>query len=358
MGGNYTVNLPSDGLVNFNLAIAIIFTLAAPVLNAMVVLPAIFVKSLRSKPFQHLVSNYLLSSLAIVGGFGFIRAVQILRYKDHGFEASAKMMNCSAAKFFEFPLATSNFCIFFLGFERYLYLKYKKVIGRYILTLLIVGPWALGIYSRVMELTTPKDHYESIPYVALCVDISKERKGKEAVTDLVDYAVPILLGIFIVCASYGKGYRQAYRLEKKLQEENIPVAERANLRNEQTRITYTLKTINIVANFLLMRILAAIVVRILFDRFENDSTPHGVKNKAATAGVFFLLLNVVIDTIIVAVLNSDLHKEVSDKLRRFAMIPWARFREDRSSMPESRATESLHINEFHALDMIKEQVSL
>ena len=353
MSGNYTVELPSDALVNFNLAMAIIFTFIAPVFNAIVVLPAFFLKSLRSKPFQHLVSNYLLSSLAIVGGFGFVRAVEICRYKDYGYEVSEDRMNCSAAKFFEFPLATSNFCIFFLGFERYLFLKYKKEIGRYILTLLILVPWGLGFYRHVTELATSKDDYQSIPYVGLCLDVSREKEGKETITDLVNYAVPFLLAIFIVCACYGKGYRHAYKMEKRIQTENLPAAERAELCNEQASLIRTLKTINIVAGFLLMRILTSTVVRILFAKVESDDAPQHMKDGAATAGAFFLLFNVVIDTMIVAILNGDLHKAVGRKLRRFITIPWVHFEEDQNSMAENTETEALSANEFLRLEAIK-----
>jgi len=352
MEENYTIEVPPDALVNFNLAVAIIFTFVAPVLNAVVVLPAFLLKSLRSKPFHHLVSSYLLSSLAIVGGFGFVRVVQICRYKEHGYEVSADMMNCGAAKLFEFPLATSNFCIFFLGFERYLFLKYKKEIGRYVLSLLILVPWGLGFYRHVTELATTKDNYKSIPYVGLCIDVSSEKKGKETITDLVDYAIPFLLAIFIVCACYGKGYRQVYKMEKRLQTENLPAAERAELCNEQTILIRTLKTINIVAGFLLMRILTAIVVRILFTGVENDNTPQNVKDRAATAGVFFLLFNVVIDTMIVAVLNTDLHKAIAAKFRRFIIIPWIHF-EDQNTTAENTDTETLNVNEFLALEAIK-----
>jgi len=352
MEGNHTLVVPSNALVNFNLAVAIIFTIIAPVFNVIVVLPVFLLKSLHSKPFQHLVSNYLLSSLAIVGGFGFVRAVQICRYKQHGFDVSADMMNCGAAKLFEFPLATSNFCIFFLGFERYLFLKYKREIGRYVLSLLILVPWGLGFYRHVTELAAAKDDYKSIPYVGLCIDISSEKEGKDTVTEIVDNAVPFLLAIFIVCACYGKGYCQAYKLKKRLQVDNLPAAERAELCNEQISLIRTLRTINIVAGFLLMRILTAIVVRILFTRVKNDAEPQDVKDRAATAGISILLFNVVMDTMIVAILNRDLHKAVMAKLRRFVIIPWVHF-EDQNTTAENTDTETLNVDEFLALEAIK-----
>lgn len=317
--GNSTLDLPPDSLVNFNFAITILLSLTAPPLHGIVLLPVLLLKKLRRQPHQYLYSNYLASSLVIILGFGFYREVQVGRYIFQGFEAGLKKTACNVMKFFEFPLTTSNYCLFLLGFERFITLHYKKTIDWPTLILLIALPWALGILRHILQLNF-KSNYLSIPYLGLCVDVSGERKARMAVAFLMEFVLPFLLALITISLACAKGFSEWKRIKMR-QKDFSSSTEIMQLRREKSSILKKTKLINLAAAFLILRFCTALIYRVLYSVVEDDNSSQESKDKAGVIGVFILLVDVTINPILFFVFNSDLRKAVCDKMPMLMKVP-------------------------------------
>ena len=79
--GRPPIHLPSQSIVDVNLAVTIVFTTVTPIFNGILILVVLFSKQLRSQPYQLLLANYLLSTIALMFGFGIYRIFQIQNYR-------------------------------------------------------------------------------------------------------------------------------------------------------------------------------------------------------------------------------------------------------------------------------------
>ena len=312
---NYTGQLPSDTLVDYNLAVVIIFSVLAPVLNGIVILPVFLLKQLRTKPYQYLTSNYLSSTLAIILEFGLYRGVQIIRYKIDGFETSAERTECGIVKFFEFPIVVSNFCLFVLGFERFLVLQYNRAIDRFVLILLIAFPWALGIYRQAFELTSSKTRYQNIPYSGLCVDVTSEQWGKEIATRLLDLIIPFILASVTISLAYAKAYSEWRVIDERLKLELYSDHDKKKeLELQKKSVINIVRSINLAVAFFTLRIITTTFFRLLLRQVEEEESSQNLKDYAAASGVFFLLLETVINPIVFVIFNCDYCKALCNEI--------------------------------------------
>ena len=312
--GNFSMHHPPDSLVNFNLGVAITFSVLAPLLNGIVILPILWLKWLRTQPYQYLTSNYLSSTLAVILEFGLYRSVQIVRYKIIGFEA-AERTECGVAKFFEFPITASNFCLFILGFERFLFLQCNEAINRFILILLIALPWALAIYRQAFELTSSKSQYQNIPYAGLCLDVTSEQQGKEIATRLLDLIIPFIVASVTISLAYAKAYSEWRVVNERL---NLKLYsnpdEKKELKLKNRYIIKIVKTINLATAFFSLRILITTLFRLLIRQVEEEESTQQLKDYAGALGIFFLLLETVINPVVFVVFNNDLREALGDKI--------------------------------------------
>ena len=317
--GNFTMDLPPDGLVNFNIAITLVFSLIIPPLHGLVLLPVLVLRKLRRQSYQYLYSNYLASSLAVILGFGFYRAVQIWRYLLEGYEVGVEKTACNIMKFFEFPLTTSNLCLSVIGYERFVVLHYNKNTDWPTMLFLIALPWGLGICRHSIELCSP-NRYQSVPYLGLCTDISEEKNGGKIISLLFDFVVPMTLALFTISAAYTKAYSRWKRI-KVQQKQFLSSTEITKLRHEKRSVLKITKTINMAAAFYILRFCTSLIFRVLYSQVEDDSSPQELRDQAGVVGVFFLLLNVAINPILFFIFNSDLRKAVCDKMPMLMKIP-------------------------------------
>lgn len=312
--GNFTLHRPPDSLVDYNLGVAFTFSVLAPLLNGIVILPILWLKQLRAQPNQYLAANYLASTLAVILEFGLYRGVQIIRYKVVGFETAAERTECGIVKFFEFPITTSNFCLFILAFERFVILQYNRAINWLILLILIAFPWALGIYRQAFELTSPKSQYENIPYAGLCVDVTIEQRGKEITTRLLDLIIPYILALVAITLAYAKAYSEWRVVVERL---NVGVYnnpdEKKELKLKKRYILKIVKTINLITAFFILRILTTTFSRLLLRQVEEEESAQELKDNAGASGVFFLLLETVINPVVFVVFNTDLRQALGDR---------------------------------------------
>jgi len=313
--GNFSVHIPPDSLVNYNLGVAIIFSVLAPLLNGIVVLPILWLKQLRIQPYQFLLSNYLLSTLAIILEFGLYRSVQIIRYKVTDFKTAVERVECGLIKFFEFPITTSNFCLTVLGFERFLILQYERAINRSILLFLIAWPWALGIYRQAFELTSSRSQYENIPYAGLCLDVTSEQRGKEIATRLLDLIIPLSLASVTISLAYAKAYSEWRVVDERIKLElyNSP-AEKKELELKRRYLIEIVKTINLAVAFFSLRIVTTTLFRLLIRQVGEEESTQKLKDNAGASGIFFLLLETVINPLVFVIFNNDFRKEIGNKI--------------------------------------------
>ena len=314
-GGNYSIPLPPDSLVDFNFGVVVTFSVLAPLLNGIVILPVIWLKQLRIQPYQFLVCNYLSSTLAIILEFGLYRSVQIIRYKVDGYESGAEKAECGVARFFEFPITTSNFCLFILGFERFYLQQHNRQIDRSVLVLLIAVPWALGIYRQAFELTSSENRYENIPYAGLCLDITSEQEGKETATRLLDLIIPFSVALVSIALAYAKSYSEWRVVEERLNLElyNNP-NEKQKLQIKKRSIIKIVKSINLTTAFFSLRILTTTLYRLLIRQVEEDESTQELKDNAGAAAFFFLLLEIAINPVVFVIFNSDFRKALGDNI--------------------------------------------
>lgn len=311
--GNHSLQLPPDSLVDYNLGVVITFTVLAPLLNGIVILPVLRLKQLRIQPFQFLASNYLSSTLAIILEFGLYRGVQIVRYKIDGYYSGADSAKCGVVKFFEFPITTSNFCLFILGFERFLILQHNRTIDRFTLALLIAFPWALGIYRQAFELTYSESQYQNIPYAGLCIDVTSEQWGKEIAVRLLDLIIPLCLATASIALVYAKGYSEWRVVDERL---NLKLYknsnEKRNIELKKRSIIKIVKDVNLIAAFFSLRVLTTTLYRLLIRQVEEDESTQELKDNAGASAVFFLLFETVINPIVFVIFNIDYRKALGD----------------------------------------------
>ena len=317
--GNSTLDLPPDSLVNFNFVITILLSLLAPPLHGIVLLPVLLLKKLRRQPHQYLYSNYLASSLAIILGFGFYREVQVGRYIFQGLGAGLKKTACNVVKFFEFPVTASNYCLFLLGFERFVTLHYKKTLDWPTLVLLIALPWGLAILRHILQLIS-KNNYLSIPYLGLCVDVSAERRTRTVVAFLMEFVLPFLLALITISVAYAKAFSEWKRIKMR-QKDYSSSTEITQLRHEKRSILKKTQLINLAAAFLILRFCTAVIYRVLYSVVEDDNSMQESKDKAGVIAVFLLMLDVTINPILFFIFNSELRKAVCDKMPMLMKIP-------------------------------------
>ena len=312
---NFSMHRPSESLVNYNLGVAITFSVLAPILNGIVILPILYLKQLRTQPNQYLASNYLSSTLAIILEFGLYRGVQIVRYKAIDFEAAAEQTECGVAKFFEFPIVTSNFCLSTLAFERFLTLQYGREIDRFVLILLIALPWALGIYRQAFEVTSSRSRYQNIPYAGLCLDTTSEQWGKEIASRLLDFIIPCTLATVTIALAYAVAYSEWRVVNERLSLElyNNP-DEKKELKLKKRLIIKIVKTINLATAFFSLRIFTITVSRLLLRQVEEEESTQRLKDYSGAIGIFFLLLETIINPMVFVVFNNDLRKALGDKI--------------------------------------------
>ena len=312
---NFSMHRPSESLVNYNLGVAITFSVLAPILNGIVILPILYLKQLRTQPNQYLASNYLSSTLAIILEFGLYRGVQIVRYKAIDFEAAAEQTECGVAKFFEFPIVTSNFCLSTLAFERFLTLQYGREIDRFVLILLIALPWALGIYRQAFEVTSSRSRYQNIPYAGLCLDTTSEQWGKEIASRLLDFIIPCTLATVTIALAYAVAYSEWRVVNERLSLElyNNP-DEKKELKLKKRLIIKIVKTINLATAFFSLRIFTITVSRLLLRQVEEEESTQRLKDYSGAIGIFFLLLETIINPVVFVVFNNDLRKALGDKI--------------------------------------------
>lgn len=301
---------PSDSIVDSNLGFAITFSILASLCVGVVVLPVLLLKNLRSQPYQFLVSNYLTSSLAIILGSGIYRALQIIRYKVDGYEASARATNCVVTSFSQFSFVASNYCLFLIGLERFIYLRSKPrmPIDWCSLFVFIITPWALGITRYSVYLGDSSSRYRSIPYVGVCVDITSERDGRRIVHFIFDIVVPVLLAIIALSLAFGRIYsdynevvaRLAYDME----------SERSQLEDEKEQVIKVLKELYLPVAYLVLKLPSIIIITLLFRETGKEDNSQQQKDSTFTAGMVLLLFEPCLLSIVCLILNFDLHREV------------------------------------------------
>ena len=317
--GNSTIHLPPDALVKFNFTITMLFSIIAPPLHGIVLLPVLLLKRLCRVPHQYLYSNYLASSLAILLGFGFYRQVQVGRYIVDGYEAGIKKTACNIAKFFEFPLTASNYCLFVLGFERFIVLHYNKTIDWPTLLILIALPWALGISQHVVQLSS-KNHYQNIPYLGLCVDVTEEKNGRMVIAFIMEFVVPFLLAMITITAVYIKSFTK-WRKIKMRQKDFLSPTEITQLRHDKRTVLKKTKVIKLASAFFALRFCTGLIFRVLFSKVEDDDASSETRDKAGVIGVFVLLLDVTINPVLFFTFNADLRKALCDRMPLLMRIP-------------------------------------
>ena len=303
------VYIPPDSIPDSNLGFGITFTILSASLVGIVVLPVVLLKSLRSQPYQFLVSNYLTSSLANVLGSGIYRIIQIIRYKAVGYEAAARGTNCIITSFSTFPFVVSNYCLFLIGLERFIYLRSKPRIpvDWYSLFVFIITPWALGITRYSVILGDSSSRYINIPYSGLCIDITPERDGRRIVHFIFDIVVPVLLAIITLSLAIARTYSDYNEITAKLSYDLQD--ERLQLEKEKRQVLKVIKELYLPITFLVLKLVSIVVITLLFREVGNEENTQQQKDSTATAGMNLLLFEPCLISVVFFVLNFDLRRQ-------------------------------------------------
>lgn len=306
---NTDVYDPPDGLVNSNLAFAILLTIVSSSLTGIVLLPVVLLKNLRSQPYQLLVGNYLSSSLAIVLGSGIYRAVQIVRYLATDFDNAAERTNCIINMFAEFPYIVSSYSLCFIGLERFifLFLDFKRTIDIYTTAVFILIPWAIGITRYSLILGDSSSRYTNIPYSGLCIDITPERDGRRIVHFIFDIVVPVLLTIIVLSVTYAKIYSSYKFIQAKLSYERE--GEYPELLEKKKDIMKVIKDLYIVVVFFGIRLVAIIAITSLFRESADEENSQQQRESSGAAAMILLLFEPCVIPVVFAVLNIDVWSE-------------------------------------------------
>ena len=310
------VYTPPDGITDSNLGFAITFTILSSFLVGIVLLPVLLLKNLRSQPYQFLVSNYLASLLAIVLGSGIYRAIQIIRYKTEGYGATVRDTNCIITSFSQFPFVVSNYCLFLIGLERFIYLRSRPRIPVDWCTLFIfvITPWALGITRYSIVLADESNRYINVPYLGICVDITQERDGRRIVHFIFDIVIPVLLAVVTFSLAIARTYsdynettaRLTYDLE----------AERSQLEEEKRQVLKATRELYLPITFLVLKLIAIIAITLLYREYANKRNSQHQKDSAVTAAMALLLFEPCLISVLFFLLNFDLRKQVLPYLLR------------------------------------------
>lgn len=300
---------PSDSTADSNLAFTIIFTIISSLSVGAVVTPVILLKNLRSQPYQFLVSNCLTSSLANVLGSGIYRTIQMIKYNSQGFEATARDTNCIVTSFSQFPFVVSNYCLFLIGLERFIFLQSKPrmPVDWYSLFVFVVTPWALGITRYSVILGDSATRYINIPYLGICVDITSERDGRRIVHFIFDIVIPVLLAVVTYSLAIGRAYSDYNEIKAKLTYDLA--SERSQLEKEKRQVLKTVKDLYLPVTLLAVKLIAIIVITLLYREYSRDNSQQH-KDAVATAGLLLLLFEPCALSIVSIVLNFDLRREV------------------------------------------------
>ena len=302
----------------------VVFTTISSVINGIFILIVLFSKQLRSQPYQWLLANYLLSSIVLMFGFGFYRIVQIQSYKYDGFIKSSEETNCGIAKFFEFPLMASNFCLFLLGFERYILLKYTRTVDWFTLLLFLVLPWTISIYRYSFELVSPKERYLNIPYVGLCIDISSEGEKRRNLYTVLNVAVPLFLALITTILAYYKTFAVYKNASVFLRRKSFSdINEEAFLLYRKKFIKkFILRLINLATILLGLRVAVTITTSSLFSQFSKDDLSQDYRDRVGIIGIVIIYLETITIPIICLVFNRLLQEILINIV--FKIIPWYR----------------------------------
>jgi len=313
---------PSDGVVNSNIGFAITWTLVSSALCGVVLLPVILLKRLRSQPYQLLVSNYVSSSLAIVLGSGLYRVVQIQSYRYDDYEEVSGKTECGIANFALFPLASSNFCLFVVGWERYIYLQFDKTTDWATQLILLGLPWAFGLLRYSFYLADSSARYQNFPYLGLCVDITSERDGRRILIFVLDIVVPLALSIAFISLSAAKAYGKYKGIEARLSYDRED--ERAMLQKDKSSIIKVFKELRLPFVLLCIRAAFIFIITLLYVQYTDEGNSQEREDNLVTAGYFFLLFEVCVIPVVFAFLNDDLRQIFLSYLPNFissAVLP-------------------------------------
>lgn len=305
-----SIVLPSKSLVDASLAVTVVFTIITPVLNGILILVIAFSKQLRSQSHQWLVANYLMSYVALMFGFGIYRILQIQNYRHDGFTKSSKETNCGVAKFLEFPIMTSNFCLLFLGCERYILAKYDKKVSWIVLFLFLILPWTLSIYRYSFELTSSKTRYLNIPYAGLCIDITGEKEKRRNVYVVFNIAIPLVLALTTIILAYYKTFHAYKNDSTYLRRRSFSdLNEEAFLLHRKKFFKKVIfRSTNLVAILLSLHVVITTITSILFSQFSRDDLSQDYKDIVGILGNIILLLETSIVPIICLALNHKLQE--------------------------------------------------
>jgi len=301
---------PSDSIVDSGLGFTIIFSVLSPLFVGAVVLPVLLLKSLRSQPYQFLVSNYLTSLLANVLGSGLYRAVQIIKYKSEGYEATARDTNCIVTSFSQFPVVVSNYCLFLIGLERFIFLRSKPrmPIDWCSLFVFVIIPWAIGITRYSTYLGDSSSRYRNIPYLGICVDITSERDGRRIVHFIFDIVIPVLLAVITFSLAIGRAYSDYQETTAKLSYDME--SERAQLEEEKQQVMKVVRDLYLPITFLLLKLVSIIVITLLYREGAKEESSRQLRDSTFTAAMILLLFEPCVISIVFALLNFDLRREV------------------------------------------------
>ena len=223
---------------------------------------------------------------------------------------SSEETNCGVARFFEFPLLTSNFCLFLLGCERYVFLKYNRTVNWLTLLLFLAVPWSLGIYRYAFELFTLKEQYLNIPYVGLCIDISSEKDSRRNMYIVLNVGVPLSLALTSITLAYYKTFVVYKNVTVHLRRRSFSnIDEEAMLlRRKQFVRKVIFRSINLAATLLGVRAVIIIVTSSLFSRFSDDDLSQDYRDRVGTIGIVIIYLETVIIPIVYLIYNKMMQK--------------------------------------------------
>lgn len=308
--GYPSIELPSESVVDANLALTVVFTTVSPIFNGIPILVLLFSKQLRSQPYQWLLANYLLSSIALMLGFGIYRIFQIQNYRYDGFRKSSEETDCGIAKFFEFPFLTGNICLLMLGCEQYVLLKYNRTVDCFVLLLFLALPWFLGVYRYTFELVTSEDEYLNIPYVGLCIDISSEKELKRNLYLVLNVTVPLCLAGISIILAYYKTFVEYKNVSDHLRKGSFSDANKeAYLLQRKTLIRKTIfRSVNLAAILLSIRAVIIVVTSSLFSQFSDDDLSQEYRDRVGIIGVAIIYLETVIIPVVYLIFNQMIQK--------------------------------------------------
>ncbi|XP_065904556.1 uncharacterized protein [Dysidea avara] len=306
---------PSDGVVNSNIGFAITLTVLASGLCGAVLLPVVLLKKLRSQPYQLLVSNYVSSSLAIVLGSGFYRVVQIQGYRYNDYEEASRKTECGLANFALFPLATSNFCLSVVGWERYVYLQTEKTTDLVTLLIFLGLPWAFGILRYSFHLADNSARYQNFPYLGLCVDVTSERDGRRILTFVLDIVLPLALSVASITLSVAKVYGKYKDIEARLSYDRED--ERDILQKDRKCIIKVFKELRMGFVLLCVRVAFTFIITLLYVQYMDEGNSQEREDNLVTAGYFFLLFEVCVIPVMFVIFNEDLRRILLGYLPNF-----------------------------------------